>query len=476
VKSRITRAGDVVEVQPGTLIGEYEVQAQIGEGAMGTVYMGVHPVIGKKVAIKVLKPELCANQASIDRFVQEAQAINQIGHPNIVDVFSLGELEDGRADFVMELLRGEGLKTRLAKGPVAAAEACDILDGIARALEAAHAKGIIHRDLKPDNVYLHQVEDGAVMVKLLDFGIAKLVRSTPGAEKTQTGNMLGTPRYISPEAARGVHVDHRTDVYSLGVIAYEMLGGKPPFDGETAMDIVVAHMNEPPPPLGSLAKLPRSLEQCVMRMLEKDPANRPSLAEVRAIFVDPSRRMTPLPGRLYTQPRPAVAMRERRRWPYAVAGVAVLAVGGVVAWRVAGGASASEAAAPPPPPAPVAAAPVAAPPAPPPPPRAEPARGTLAIAVKNSKDAAIVVDGSERGHGTSLRIDVDAGHHEVVIKPPRGPAISQTVEVTSGDTSTLTIVVSPPAPVRTTKKPPARKPPAAKPHDDDELLRPAGHH
>src|SRR5205085_2607155 len=134
-----------------------EVEEQIGEGAMGTVYSAVHPLIGKKVAIKVLKPELCANQVSVDRFVQEAQTVNRIGHPNIVDVFSLGELPDGRAYFVMEWLRGEDLKTRLARGPMSVDEACDILDGIARALDAAHAKQVVHRDLKPDNVFLHQV-------------------------------------------------------------------------------------------------------------------------------------------------------------------------------------------------------------------------------------------------------------------------------------------------------------------------------
>ena len=139
--SRVTRASAILQLTPGMMVGEYEIGEQIGEGAMGTVYTGVHPLIGKKVAIKVLKPELCANQASIDRFVQEAQAVNKIGHPNIVDVFSLGELEDGRAYFVMELLRGEDLKSRLGRGPVQLADACEILDGIARALEAAHAKG-----------------------------------------------------------------------------------------------------------------------------------------------------------------------------------------------------------------------------------------------------------------------------------------------------------------------------------------------
>ncbi len=239
LQRRITRPSFIIALQEGSPVGEYEIQAQIGEGAMGTVYSAIHPVIGKRVAIKVLKPELCASPSQIGRFIAEAKAVNKIGHPNIVDVFSLGELPDGRAYFVMEWLRGEDLKVRLARGPIPVPEACDVLDGIARALDAAHVKDIVHRDLKPDNVFLHQVVNGPIMVKLLDFGIAKLVKQGgKGLDKTNTGDMLGTPRYISPEQARGINVDHRADIYSLGVMAYEMLAARPPFHGESAMDLV----------------------------------------------------------------------------------------------------------------------------------------------------------------------------------------------------------------------------------------------
>jgi serine/threonine protein kinase len=468
--SRVSSAS-ATSLTPGTMVGEYELGEQIGEGAMGTVYQAVQPLIGKQCAIKVLKLELCANQASLDRFVQEAQAVNKIGHPNIVDVFSLGELEDGRAYFVMELLRGEDLKSRLARGPVAIADACEILDGIARALEAAHGKDIVHRDLKPDNVYLHRVEDGPLMVKLLDFGIAKLVRSTPGAEKTQTGNMLGTPRYISPESARGVHIDHRADIYSLGALAYEMLAGRPPFQGDTAMDLVVAHMNEPPPPLSQFAKVPKALEQVVMRMLEKDPANRPTLDDFRSILADPAhpgRRLTPLPSRLNTQPR---ATGRTPKWPIALAAVAAAGIG-VATWKLVGGSS-SEAAKPPP--VQPVAAPVAVPPPPPPP---VPERGTLSVNVTGAKDAVIVVDGTDRGHGTSVRIELDAGHHDVTVKPPGRVPISQGVDLTAGDTSSVTVVVPPVTVVHTPARPPKHKPPAkpAPVHDDDALLRPGSHH
>ncbi len=455
LKRRITRPSHIAELQPGSPVGEFEIEEQIGEGAMGTVFSAIHPLIGKRVAVKVLKPELCANQASIDRFVHEAQAVNKIGHPNIVDVFSLGELEDGRAYMVMEWLRGEDLKTRLARGPMTVTDACDILDGIARALDAAHAKEIVHRDLKPDNVFLHQVEDGPLMVKLLDFGIAKLVRVSPGTEKTQTGNMLGTPRYISPEQARGVQVDHRSDIYSLGVMAYEMLAGRPPFQGETAMDIVVKHLGEPPPPLSQFAKVPKSLEHCVMAMLEKDAARRPSLEDVRNILVDPARRNTPLPSLMTPVPGHLRPPAKSVKWPIAMAAVGAIAVG-LVAWKLVSAkkaettapvasedkhaAAVTPAEVPAPPPTPAPSEPVAQP-SPTPPPAPVETRGMLEVEVEGSKDALIVVDGEERGRGASIKLELDAGEHLVTVKPPGRPAIEKTVEVNAGGVSAVAIVV-----------------------------------
>jgi tRNA A-37 threonylcarbamoyl transferase component Bud32 len=477
LKRRITRPSFMIELKTGSPVGEYEIEDQIGEGAMGTVYSAVHPLIGKQVAVKVLKPELCANQGSIDRFVQEAQAVNKIGHPNIVDVFSLGELPDGRAYFVMEWLRGEDLKTRLARGPMSVHDACDILDGIARALDAAHAKEIVHRDLKPDNVFLHQVESGPLMVKLLDFGIAKLVRHTPGAEKTQTGNMLGTPRYISPEQARGIQVDHRSDIYSLGVMAYEMLAGRPPFQGETAMDLVVKHLSDPPPPLGQFTKVPKSLEQCVMAMLDKDPAGRPSLQEVRAILIDPTRRMTPLPSRQMTSIGAVPHVRPTRRWPILVIGIVGALAIGIGTWKLVRGmqspgdgearveAKASprdEAAVAPAEPATAVETPTVE------------TRGALDVKVTGAKDAAIFVDGEEWGRGASIRVELEPGTHELVVKPPGRDAVTQTVEIKAGSVSTVAIVV-PPAPARTPARPPRRggKPSGKQtPSGDDDLLAP----
>jgi hypothetical protein len=453
---RITRPSMLPELTAGSPVGEYEIEAQIGEGAMGTVYSAVHPLIGKKVAVKVLKPELCANQASLDRFVHEAQAVNKIGHPNIVDVFSFNELDDGRVYFVMEWLRGEDLKTRLARGPLPVAEAC------------------VHRDLKPDNVFLHRVDDVPAMVKLLDFGIAKLVRATPGGEKTQTGNMLGTPRYISPEQARGINVDFRSDVYSLGAMAFEMLAGRAPFQGETAMDLVVQHMNEPPPALSTFAKVPRSLEQCVMRMLEKDPAKRPSLDAVRLVLQDPARRLTPPPARAFGP------MRSRRK-TYAIAGVAVGALAiALVTWKLVGGHDE-------PLPAPQAnlvhefahevMPPPAAAPVPPPPPLQAVPRAWLEVRVTNAKDATIFVDGQEWGRGVAVKVAVDPGPHDVVAIPfGSRMKISQHVEVGADETNTVVLAVPvaerPHGPVKPPPKQP--KPQPAHGNDDDELLAPQG--
>jgi len=366
-------------------------------------------------------------------------------------------------------------------------DACDILDGIARALGAAHAKEIVHRDLKPDNVFLHQVENGPVMVKLLDFGIAKLVRATPGTEKTETGNMLGTPRYISPEQARGINVDHRADIYSLGVMAYEVLAGRPPFQGETAMDLVVQHLSDDPPPLSQFARVPRPLEQCVMRMLEKDPARRPTLDDIRSILIDPTKRTTPAPGRMSTLSGAMPMMtgqggRTRPRWVVPlVAGASALVIA-AVAWRLVSG-EAPDA----PSPAPVVAPAVTPPPSPPAPvPAPPPALGTLAITVTGASEATISIDGTQRGKGTQVETKIEPGPHVVEVVAPNRPPATQTVTIAPGGASSLTIVIEPPPPTTThpptapsvppaTTRPPPTRPPTTRPahHDDDDaLIRP----
>ncbi len=274
------------ELPEGTVVGEYRIDKKIGEGGMGVVYAATHPMIGKRAAIKVISASLGTNAVVVERFVQEARSVNQIGHPNIVDVFAFGTLPDGRSYFVMEHLLGESLRMRLYRAFMSIPDAIQILDEIAGALEAAHEKGIVHRDLKPDNVFLSNVRGGFIHVKLLDFGIAKLI-TEGGIAKTNTGELMGTPGYLSPEQARGKNVDARTDIYALGAMMYEMITGRLPFIAEAPMDIVMMHITTPPtPPSHYKADIPALLEQTLLAMLAKDPAQRPTLAHVRNVFAE----------------------------------------------------------------------------------------------------------------------------------------------------------------------------------------------
>jgi eukaryotic-like serine/threonine-protein kinase len=271
------------ELAPGTLVGEYQIERLIGAGGMGRVYGARHPVIGKRAAIKVLNARYSADQAAVARFVQEAQAVNQIGHANIVDIFSFGALPDGRSYFVMEWLQGETLGQRLARGRMNVGDAVAILIALTRALEAAHSAGVIHRDLKPDNVFLVAADD-ELRVKLLDFGIAKLSVDDPTMHRTATGVVMGTPLYMSPEQAKGTHVDAKTDLYSLGVIAYAMMGGETPFEREaSAIEVLAAHISKPPPPPRTLRPdIPPTIDALILELLAKQPEQRPTLAEARS--------------------------------------------------------------------------------------------------------------------------------------------------------------------------------------------------
>ncbi|MDQ3368784.1 MAG: serine/threonine protein kinase, partial [Myxococcota bacterium] len=272
------------DLAPGSVAGEYEIVRKIGEGGMGSVYGARHPLIGKRAAIKVIHRGLASSADAVDRFVREAQAVNQIGHPNIVDVFGFGQLPDGRPFFVMEWLQGESLKQRLER-PLALEPALDILDDIAQALEAAHDAGVLHRDLKPDNVFLQDRKSDRPIVKLLDFGLAKLSSGggEHGLEHTRTGVVMGTPLYLSPEQARGIKVDLATDIYSLGAMAYEMFSGHVPFKASSAVETMAMHISHHPIPLASVQPdLPAELDELVTSMLAKDAAARPSIANVRA--------------------------------------------------------------------------------------------------------------------------------------------------------------------------------------------------
>ncbi|MCE9579101.1 MAG: serine/threonine protein kinase [Deltaproteobacteria bacterium] len=277
------------ELSPGDRVGDYQVVEQLGVGGMGAVYGAVHAVIGKRAAIKLLRRELCHNAEVVERFIQEARAVNEIGHAGIVDIFGFGELPDGRSYYAMEWLRGESLGERLERGRPGRADTCEILDQVIAALEAAHGKGIIHRDLKPDNVFL--VEGPRLAIKLLDFGIAKLTGvADRRVERTRTGSLVGTPQYIAPEQARGAAIDARVDVYALGVMAFEMFTGRLPFEADNAADLIAKHLTEAPPRARSIApELPVELDEILAAMMAKDAAGRPPLARVRGVFAKVAR-------------------------------------------------------------------------------------------------------------------------------------------------------------------------------------------
>jgi serine/threonine-protein kinase len=293
------------DLPAGRMVGEYRIESKLGEGGFGSVYRAVHPLIGKAAAIKVLNRQFSANPEIVSRFIAEARAVNQIRHRHIIDIFSFGKLDDGRQYYVMELLEGMTLDAYIkSHGRLSPDQAIAILQKLARALDAAHATGIAHRDLKPENIFLAFDDEGAPFPKLLDFGIAKLLGDSTGGHKTRTGAPIGTPYYMSPEQCRGKNVDHRTDIYSFGAVVHEMLTGRPPFDGDDVMDLMMKQLSEPPPRVSSLCpSLSQTLDGPILQMLEKDPAKRPptlvaatdALAEAarRAGFAVPSAASRP---------------------------------------------------------------------------------------------------------------------------------------------------------------------------------------
>ncbi len=268
------------DLAPGTLVGEYRIEGKLGEGAFGAVYRAVHPMIGKAAAIKVIGRSLSHDPQMVSRFVAEARAVNQIRHRNIIDVFGFGVVPDGRHYYAMELLEGMTFDSYLkAHGRLALADALPILRGIARALDAAHAKGIFHRDLKPENVFLVLDDDGPPQPKLLDFGIAKLTQPGEATHKTKTGAAMGTPYYMSPEQCRGLDVDGRTDVYAFGVMAFEVLTGTLPFESASALDLLMMHLNEPVPRASDRhPELGTAFDAVFARAMAKDKEARPTLA------------------------------------------------------------------------------------------------------------------------------------------------------------------------------------------------------
>ena len=352
-----------LDLAPGTVVGEYQVEGKLGQGGFGAVFKAAHPLIGKVVAIKVLAPKFSVDPEMVSRFIAEARAVNQIRHRNIIDIFSFGQLADGRHYYVMEFLDGETLdRADRSQGTSSLAEvALPILRAIARALDAAHAKGIAHRDLKPENVFLARRRRRRYFPKLLDFGIAKLLAADDGNKSRRApGIPIGTPYYMSPEQCRGKDVDHRTDYYAFGVVAYQMLTGHVS-DRRRGL-----HVDPDDADLGGAATAVAGEPEAARRrsttaiawLMRKDPAERPPnlVTAVRAlegaaaaggIAVDGWDSKTPTPYTLERPPTPptrasktpgafaaTVASTEaplpkpRSAVPWIISGIAVAALAG----------------------------------------------------------------------------------------------------------------------------------------------------
>ena len=286
-------------VEVGSTVGNYRVLEKIGQGSMGAVYLAQHPSIGKRVALKVIRPELTADEETITRFFNEARAVTQIGHEHIVDVQDFGQTPEGDSFIVMELLEGISLGELLRQeGALPAERAVHIAAQITDGLAAAHVRGIIHRDLKPDNVFLVQRGADRDYVKVVDFGLAKLTGPGGLASNTREGTVIGTPYYMAPEAAESAsRVDARADVYSLGCILFEMVTGQVPFAGDGLGQILVRHLSEIPlTPSVMRPGTPPWLDRIVLRALQKKAEHRyASMTAFGHALREPATWETPVP-------------------------------------------------------------------------------------------------------------------------------------------------------------------------------------
>lgn len=309
------------ELAYGAKAGPWIVERELGRGGMGSVYAVHHEEIGKRAALKIMHRRLIT-KASAERMLVEARVVNQVGHPNIVDIFETGTLEDGRPYIVMERLDGVPLAVRADESKILPDQVIPILLQVCDALIAAHAAGVVHRDLKLDNVFLIDNPDDPrhPRVKLLDWGIAKVISTD--VRHTIEGQLVGTPQYLAPEQARGAAVSAQTDVYSLGVMAYELFLEQLPFEAETSAEIMAMHLRATPPPPSELwPEIPPGLETLILAMLAKDPDARPSMLTVahslEIVRDELERRRSG--GLTVAAPEPTMLVSRRMSAPHALA-------------------------------------------------------------------------------------------------------------------------------------------------------------
>lgn len=333
------------EVQEGEILGNYQLERLLGEGSMGRVFQARHVRLGRQVALKVLRPQHAQDGHFVRRFFQEARSVNQINHEHIVEIFDFVEdPQRGHVYCVMELLRGQSLAAVMKEEQLTLERIQRIGVQVCAALGAAHALGVVHRDVKPDNLFLVHRGGQVDFMKVLDFGVAKILTSE-GTGNTLDGTIIGTPTYMAPEQAAGLPVDHRADIYAVGNLLYEMLAGHPPFQAPAFGQLVVQIITQPPPPLperlASGEAMPPALAELVLRCLAKEPEARPQRLEevTTALLMLNGKAPAALPGEEEEDiPTRRTRMRPDAWWmhprlPLLVGGMAMAMLAGALTWN-----------------------------------------------------------------------------------------------------------------------------------------------